>query len=91
MVVTEFGVISSSWVRNATMLSFTINLPSAITAVGALLRLADANGSTLVLNGLPTTTTSDGRYAVVTLNASGTYAGTIGMLAYPPNRPLLAA
>lgn len=76
-VVTEYGVVNCSWARNTTVLEFTIHLPSAGSVP---LRLADTNGTTLILNGEPTPTTMDGRYAVVSLVTPGVYMGSIAVL-----------
>ena len=74
-VVTELGVVNCSWSRNATVLSFTVSLPAVPGVVP--LRLADTNGSTLILNGKLTQTTSDGRYSVAMISGPGSYSGSI--------------
>ena len=76
-VVTELGVVNCAWSLNSTALTFSVTLPSATGAVP--LRLAGMNGSTLVINGVATPTTSDGRYAVAVLPGPGNFAGSIGV------------
>ena len=73
-VVTELGVVTVAWTRNATALTFALTLPASAGLARATLRLAEIDGASLVVNGAPVATTTDGRYAVALL-APGDYVG----------------
>lgn len=79
IVVTELGPVNVTWARpgNGT-LAFTLALPPG--AATTALRLADCAG-TLTLNGAPTPTRQDGRYAVVDALPPGDYVGSIATTA----------
>ena len=78
-VVTELGVVGVAWAVAGRVLSFTLTLPQGVAQ--ASLRLADADGSTLVLGGKATPTTQDGRYAVAPLGGGpATLSGSITLL-----------
>jgi alpha-L-rhamnosidase len=74
-VVTELGIFTVAWVRNATTLNFSLSLPAGAGLARAALRLAGVDGASVVVNGAPVATTADGRYAVALL-APGDYVGT---------------
>lgn len=95
-VVTELGVVLVSWSLDSTSLSFSLVLPAGVGSLVPL-RLAETNGTSLVLNGLATPTVPDGRYSVVMLPGPGSYWGSIGVspapvaVALPVAMPPLAA
>jgi len=75
-VVTELGVVTVAWARNATALIFKLALPAGAGRglQRAALRLAGVDAGSVVVNGARVAAAVDGRYAVVVL-PPGTYAG----------------
>ncbi len=78
-VVTELGVVGASYAVGAGALTFSLSIPAGVRL--ATLRLPDADGGSLVLNGAATPTAPEGRWSAVNLTA-GSYEGTIKLL--PP-------
>ena len=77
-VVTELGVVQVSYAVGGGALAFSLALPAGARL--ATLRLPDANGGSLVLNGAATPTAAEGRWSVVNLTAPGSYTGIIQLL-----------
>ena len=77
-IVTELGVVNASYAVEGGVLSFSLGVPGGAEAVA--LRLPDADGASLVLNGRGTPTAAEGRYSVVNITG-GAWEGSIKLLA----------
>lgn len=77
-VVTELGIVDAAFaIAGGGVLSFTATVPAGVAVTE--LRFPDADGSTLVLNGVATATVSQGRWSVVNVT-NGNFTGTIRLL-----------
>jgi len=82
-VVTEFGPVPVSWKRQGTELAFRFEVPPGSTAT---LRLPDAAGTALTLDGRRTDASVQGRRATVTV-AAGVHEGRIAVTSVPAPAP----
>lgn len=83
VVVTEFGPVPVSWKRQGTELAFRFEVPKGIQAS---LRIPDADGTTLLLDGRPNAASAQGRCATVTVRA-GVHEGRIPVQPAPTPTP----
>ena len=83
MVVTEFGPVPVSWKRQNNELAFRFEVPKGIKS---MLRLADGDPSSLVLDGQRTQTRVQERYVTIVTGA-GVHEGRL-MVKPPPAAPV---
>ena len=77
-VVTEFGIVTVSWVVSPLYLFFTLSLPPEV--LSCELRIP-GQASSLVLNGSPWPATSEGRWVVAQLGSGpANFSGSISLL-----------
>ena len=83
VVVTEFGPLPVSWKQPGTELSFRFEVPKGIKAI---LRIPDADATTLSLDGRQARAKLQGRYATVAVG-TGVHEGRIALKPRPALTP----